>query len=602
VRIFAIYISGVGGVPDGRLELPRSPIIAFAGGNGTGKSKLLACLLSPWTRQLPPSQRDQVAEVQVEVELDEDERFALGTLSRNAGWGDFEAPERVMFGTRVAPMVGPQPLAEPPTTVMLNALLTPEFLRLNRSLDVVYLPAERRLLASGQVGIDLNQLTDLFNLQKGAEARGATQNYGRLDDQEFEQFAKALCVAEALPEEPATSGDPEDVARIPWSDFVTTVNTLIEPKELLGLTRGHPDELRIRTPSGALHGVQDLSSGERQALIIISRVLRNGQGPNRVVIVDEPDAYLHPHLSTRLIRALEEGVGDSGQLIVATHSPSVLDNLSTAAIIRLGQDQPARLVADESERVELYRSNGFRASALTQSDLLVITEGDTDDQLLKHVAPGLTRASVRAAGGRVKVLREVEQLSPYELPVLGVVDRDLMAEPVTSDAITVWPKADIEAVFLAEDAALETMLSKGLASGGYTQVGQLRALLDELAAGQRDNIVAELAQRILREHDPLKWPSPKGNDPIERLREATVRMTVPDSAAVDAAIARAEQLWTEHAFDPFVLVRGKYISNTFASRASSMDSGHALLDQIARARPPIEALERFNERVEAKLA
>ena len=47
----------------------------------------------------------------------------------------------------------------------------------------------------------------------------------------------------------------------------------------------------------------DLSSGERQALIIISRVLRAGAG-HSVVIIDEPDAYLHPNLSQRLIQAL----------------------------------------------------------------------------------------------------------------------------------------------------------------------------------------------------------------------------------------------------------------------------------------------------------
>lgn len=605
MRITAVTVSGIGGVPDGRIELPRTPVVAFAGGNGTGKSKLLTCLLSPWTHQIPPSRASGPAEVRVDVNLDASEREAIAHLSEDAGWGAIDVPEQVVFGTRAIPLVGVQPFADPSNNAMMNLFNMQAFLQATRSLDIVYLPAERRLLAPGQNGIDLNQLSDLFALQKGMEARNAPLNYGRLDDQEFEQFAKALCVAEALPDdEPGDDDHAEGVPRIPWSEFVATVNDLIEPKELLGLTQSHPDQLRVRTPGGATHGVQDLSSGERQALIIISRVLRSGRGTGSVVIVDEPDAYLHPHLSTRLVRALEEGVGASGQLIVATHSPSVLDNLSTDSIIRLGQNQPARLVASENERVELYRSNGFRASALTQSDLLVITEGDADDQLLKHVAPALARASVKSAGGRDRVLREVEQLSPHELPVLGVVDRDIMADDLpasVANAVMVWPKADIEAVLLSEDTALEKMLEKGLAKAAFVDCNALRNLLRELALAQRDNVVAQLAQRIMRKADVHKWPSPKGDKPLERLKYETAAMTTPSPEAVEVAIAEAEVIWNEHSADPFVLVRGKYVCNTFASRASNMKSGHALLDQIARAHPDIAALTGFNEKVEAAL-
>ena len=94
-----------------------------------------------------------------------------------------------------------------------------------------------------------------------------------------------------------------------------------------------------------------------------------------LVLIDEPDAYLHPHLSQRLIDALTEAVGESGQLIVATHSPSILDRLPASSILRLSHGSAPRLVADEDERLELYRAAGFRASALTQSDLLMIVEG-----------------------------------------------------------------------------------------------------------------------------------------------------------------------------------------------------------------------------------
>ena len=49
----------------------------------------------------------------------------------------------------------------------------------------------------------------------------------------------------------------------------------------------------------------------------------------------------------------------------------------------------------------------------------------TDASILSLAIPDLSRASLLAMGGRAQVLREVELLAPFELPVLGVVDQDL---------------------------------------------------------------------------------------------------------------------------------------------------------------------------------
>jgi hypothetical protein len=116
---------------------------------------------------------------------------------------------------------------------------------------------------------------------------------------------------------------------------------------------------------------------------------------------------------------------------------------------------------------------------LTQSDLLVLTEGESDVSLLSLQFPELARATVRAVGGRVRVIREVEQLAPYELPVLGVVDRHVIRPPVPdeiSGRITVWPAADIQGVYLSDDAALETMLERGFDYDDPSAILRLRFL------------------------------------------------------------------------------------------------------------------------------
>lgn len=516
-------------------------------------------------------------------------------LSVDAGWGNAEVPEVAIARLTLKPTVGLQRSAEPNITVLSNVFLMQEFLLKHTSLNVVYLPAERRLLPSGQATIDLNQLSEMFAWQKNAESsRSAVQNYGRLDDQEFEQFAKALCVAGTLPDEEGAE-QPKTVSRIQWPEFVETVNGLIAPKRLLPLTRQHPDQLRIETASGQTHLVQELSSGERQALIIISRVLRAGAG-HTLVLIDEPDAYLHPHLSQRLMQALQRGIGPSGQLIVATHSPAILDNLVPSAIVRLGHQEPPRLVADEAERVDLYRSAGFRASALTQLDLLLIVEGESDTVLLSLLFPELTRAAVRSAGGRPRVFREVEQLLPYALPVLGAVDRDLLApDPPESirPYVTVWPTADIEGLFLSDTAAIQAIIDLGLLKKEFQSAAVVKDILGGLLEGQKDNAVAEMAQRMLREAANLQWPTPRGESPITRLREATNAMALISSTEVEEAIGRAGAMWDTHQADLWTIVRGKAILPQFANRASEMRSGRALLEAIARARPALNGLHPF---------
>lgn len=605
MRILAVTVSNVGGLSDGRLVLPAGSITALAGANGTGKSKLLACILAPWTTQIPaPSNDTLTAEVLVELKLDLPERVAINEFSRAINWGEVDIPELIQIGVRRHKMTGQVRFSSPEYAILHNLWNQPQFLAAQPSLNVVYLPAERRLLEPIQPGIDLNQLSEAMAFEKGAQSRNAVGNYGRLDDQEFESFAKALCVAASLPDDqPSPQSSPPDHERIDWERFRTTVNGLIAPKELLGLTRSHPDELRIQTLRGDIHSVRDLSSGERQALIIISRILRAGTSAP-LVMIDEPDAYLHPNLSRRLSLALEEGVGASGQLIVATHSPAILDSIPPAAIFRLEHGGPPQAVADETQRLELYRQAGFRSSALTQSDLLLITEGSMDATILNLAIPELSRASVQYAGGKTQVIREVKQLKPFSLPVLGVVDRDLnltvIEESIKSD-IFVWPTADIEGVYLSEAASLEAMIDLRLIKSTHRSLNQLQELITSLCESQRVNVIAEIARDKAVLMSGHEWPTPRGNDPLLRLREA-VRVAQPISSdQLEAAIADAEEIWNNAQENRLRVVRGKYIFAKFVAEASEMRSAQSLLEAVARHRPPISAIQQLTHVVTTRL-
>lgn len=583
------------------MELPPSAVSALAGGNGTGKSKLLACLLSPWSGVTPVARPGTTAQVDVAITLTPSEREDMAAFSNLFGWGLVQVPAEVVVRTIHNEAVGFRRASVPDLSVLQHGFQNEQFAKAIPSLNVIYLPAERRLVAPTMQGIDLNQLSDLFALQKTAEPRSAVTNYGRLDDAEFESFAKALCVAAALPNETERDGVAE-AATTRWDAFRQTVDQLIAPKRLLPLTRQHPEQLRIQTEGGDEHGVQDLSSGERQALIIISRVMRAATG-HTVVLIDEPDAYLHPHLSQRLIEALSQAVGEGGQLVVATHSPSILDGLPASSIVRLTHGSAPRLVADEDERLELYRAAGFRASALTQSDLLMIVEGEYDQPLLSLLMPELARASIRWAGGRAQVLGEVASLAPQDIPVLGVLDRDVLADapdPTIEGSIVVWPTADFEGVFLSDPVALEVMLARGLMVPQYKTVDALQKLLAALLESLEENVVAELAQRSLRRSLDWRWPSPKGENAKSRLRDAVAAFAPISGEAVEAALIDAQSTWDNHSgHDRWTLVRGKYVLGPFTKQASHMKSGTALLEAVARDRPELAGLQVIQSRVRA---
>ena len=603
MRLLSVRTGGIGGLLDGEVDLPTSAVAAIAGGNGTGKTKLLACLLSPWTGALPTSRAGGPAEVAVQIAVDAAERASLNELSMQVGWGVVDVPERFWTFTRSAPLAGVTYTSEPQLTVLANFARHQGLLKLAPSLDVLYLPAERRLLPANTSGIDLNQLSEDLAVQMSVNARGSVQSYGRLDDAEFEQFAKALCVAGQLGDDQDDPAAPGDRSRLGWDEFKAVVDSLISPKRLLPLTRRHPESLRIATPDGSQHGVQDLSSGERQALIIVSRILRAGTG-HGVVIIDEPDAYLHPSLSRRLAVTLEAATGSGGQLVLATHSPAVLDALAPSSILRLSHARPAARVADEAERLDVYRDAGFRASALTQSDLLIVTEGDADATLLPLLIPDLARATLRPAGGRTAVLADVGRLHRFELPVLGVVDGDVFPDVVPVDItalVTVWEAGDIEGVFLSDDQTLTVMADRGLLRPPYDTIDAARVLLDGLAADQRENAVAELAQRLLRRKAGINWPTPRGERPVQRLREAVRGMAVPSENDLLQALQTAEELWLAHEHDKWRLVRGKYILPLFAQAASVIPSGQALLEAVARARPDLVRLRPFTSAVRISL-
>lgn len=600
MKFIKIAIENVGGIQDCIVEIPKVSILALAGANGTGKSKFLTCLLLPWGNGFPlPRDSDSKASVEVTITFDDKEVSQLRRYAVEAGWSqDINIPSEMTISVTRQPTSGGLVFTCEQFPVLANALRDNQFLSRVPTMDLIYLPAERRFVAQAGRPVDLNQLSEAIEAQSRTASR-STSLAGQLDDGEFESYGKALCVASALPsEDPAFD---RTNASTKWDEFKRAVDVLLYPKFLMPLTQENPVNLRIGLPAGGFHSLDQLSSGERQALVIISRTFRAGEA-ERCVVIDEPDAYLHPALSSKLLSALRLGLKGNAQLILATHSPAILDSISPDSILRLYHDRAPQLVSTELERLAMYRSAGFRASSLTQSSMLVISEGEFDQHILPLLAPNLASAGIRGVGGRAEVVFHLRSLVAYDLPILGVVDADVNAAaiPGSVDSVChVWPAADIEGVLLSSDEFLQSALDGALIRAGFRDLGLLKNLLNELLLSMRESSIAESAQRIIRMNDPFDWPSPRGDQAIARLLAAADISPRLPVKIIQEAVNEATEQWNSSTGDLWKMVRGKWILGKFASKVSPVKGTEEFMEAVVARQPQVPAIREFADRAAA---
>jgi hypothetical protein len=95
-------------------------------------------------------------------------------------------------------------------------------------------------------------------------------------------------------------------------------------------------------------GIESAGSGAQQILPVIAQIF--SAPPNSVILIEEPESGLHPENHIHLCRMFADAASHGHQLLVTTHSQSLLHALSSV-------QEPARLSA---ESVAVY---GFSKSA-----------------------------------------------------------------------------------------------------------------------------------------------------------------------------------------------------------------------------------------------
>jgi ABC-type transport system involved in cytochrome c biogenesis ATPase subunit len=114
-----------------------------------------------------------------------------------------------------------------------------------------------------------------------------------------------------------------------FADTLKRVNSFLENKRIIGFDENL--DLAVETDFGGKHDVYALSTGEQQALILVA-FARRWLKPGGILLVDEPDLYMHPSWIEQIVRLLSNLAHDrGGQFLFTSHSPTLWENFSRDA-------------------------------------------------------------------------------------------------------------------------------------------------------------------------------------------------------------------------------------------------------------------------------
>lgn len=181
-------------------------------------------------------------------------------------------------------------------------------------------------------------------------------------------------------------------------------------------------------------------SGIANVLYICARVLqavRHDQTTG-VIIIDEPEAGLHPDLHRRLMALAAQVYRDHAiQWIMGTHSPYLLlETLGADDRVSMTRLDEGRTVLQPIESAnqlaELYEAIGFYLPSVLSSRGVIFVEGATELEFLKELLPRLgvsldkQRLVISPIGGNAIISQvEPEDLSRIHPNILVILDSEL---------------------------------------------------------------------------------------------------------------------------------------------------------------------------------
>ncbi len=391
------------------VETPPSVTI-FVGPNNSGKSLALR-------------------EIHLFCNVDEAQSFVIGSLDFE-GRGDSDA-RRELESLKAAPLAGERTIPEQSiVTIGQNRFLVAEA----QFLDALIHPNSRKHLFADWylrhfvLNLDGPSRVSLVNSQGRGDLKNPTTPLARLLTNDSEREALRKVIYESLGLHFAIDAQAGDQLSIRFGSTPP-------PDE-----RSFNDQALEYMRSAS--GIESVSDGVKAFTGILIQL---HTGDPKIILIDEPEAFLHPSLVSRLAMEIARGaISEHKRVFVATHSPQfVMGAVLSGArvnIVRLTYERgvaTARLLPS-AELTQLMQDPLLRSAGVLSGLFykhVVVCEADADRAFYQEVNERLlaTNDSRGApdtlflnADNKQTIPRIVEPLRKLGIPTAAIADLDIL--------------------------------------------------------------------------------------------------------------------------------------------------------------------------------
>jgi len=320
-------------------------------------------------------------------------------------------------------------------------------------------------------------------------------------------------------------------------------------------------------------------------LQMMTHVMRGA--PGSILVLDEPDIYLHPDLQKKLTRVLQESFS---QVFLATHSTEIINEVSAGDVLSIeSRTRSARRITSEAGYRHVFNylgsSENSEFARMARARRIVFFEGD-DRRLLRRFAAKVARGQMlddpdtvflKTGGfGQWRRVSEVgwtvENLFGMRIKIAAIFDRDYRCNQEVvefNDGINapdilcqVLQRKEIENYCLVEPAIIRTMIRRAEGSGTELTSERCQSIIDEVFNDLHGDVRANTLGDYIRFHK-RKHPN---------LNETTL---------VASAMAEFEPAWAERP-RRFELVGGKEFLSALSHRLHSEVGRSITLAQIVQ--------------------
>ncbi len=268
--------------------------------------------------------------------------------------------------------------------------------------------------------------------------------------------------------------------------------------------------------------------------------------------IDEPESHLHPEAIRKIKNSLVK-IGDKGQVIIATHSPILInrDNIHANIIVSENKASPAKTISD------IRRVLGVAVSDnLVNAEYVLLVEGPTDDKILRtilsYLSPSIKialssgRLVIKAITGAKNICSEKSWLNTFICTgVICYLDYDSAAKTAVADAKSKSIIVDSEVIYSKITGKIESEIEDTLQESVYEEFlpteqpewkkfinnknkkwsDNVQELYDHSGKDFNINSIKELiATKILKLQDPTSALHPDRSSTIKYLQAAIENM------------------------------------------------------------------------------